>query len=145
MTCCCCLKVFNKEDYSGLLQWKQGAGGTFVTPPLSTTPFYLPQLFLQTMRASQTDHLESERIPSSQAQTSALSALWIYKLPWGPSAPFIHLEGSCGGVRVGAKVGAGQSPAQVPANPMPVKSLLFWPLSSLCLRKWHLCPQGRCV
>lgn len=58
------------RDYSGLLQWKQGAGGTFVTPPLSTTPFYFPQLFLQTVRASHTDHMELGRIPSSQAQTA---------------------------------------------------------------------------
>lgn len=42
-------------------------------------------------------------------------------------------------VRMGAEVWAGPSLAQVPGNPTPVKSLLHWPLSSLCHR------NGRCV
>lgn len=32
-----------------------------------------------------------------------------------------------------ARVGVGQCPAQVASNIMLVKSLLYWPLSSLCL------------
>lgn len=46
---------------------------------------------------------------------------------------------------MGQRVGTGLSRAQVPGNPMLMKSLLCWLLSSLCLRKWHLCLCGRCV
>ena len=43
-------------------------------------------------------------------------------------------------------MGAGRSPVQVAGNPVPTKSPLCWPLSSLCLRKWCLGLWGKmCV
>lgn len=63
------------------------------------------------------------------------------------SAPFTSRSEGLGGVsqEMEWRVGAGQSPSQVPGNAMPMKSLLSWPLSSLCLRVVSVSLRQVCV
>ena len=117
-------KVFNKEDYSGPLSLlfcsPSGFSGSWesVGPSLCHSLFpyllillYFPQLFLQPESCWDRYPIESVRSLRPRLKTSALLASWVYKPPWGLSAPFHPLVRVWDrSVRVGAKVGGWAEP-----------------------------------
>lgn len=149
-------EVSNQEDCRALFQFSLAVphasveAGALASPPvtpLPRRPGYVFLCFLQAPRAGGAAFTRVWELTSFLAdsilrppRTPGVPA------PGGPSAHSVHrCRPGRRQAELGRRVGTGLSRAQVPGNPMPMKSLLCWPLASLCLKVASVSRRQVCV